>query len=61
MAEVWLGGRLAVAWELPAVDRAKRCALERDMRVLAGLLTPVPVPRREPSPRTVADLLLEYS
>lgn len=57
MGEVWLGGRLAVEWELPALERARQCERDRDTRVLAGLLTGEPVPRHDG--RTVDDVLLE--
>lgn len=61
MREVWLSTRLAVGWELPAVERARQCDRDRDLRVLAGLLTDEPVPHPEASPRPVMDLLLEFS
>jgi hypothetical protein len=60
MGDVLLNGREPVPWEVAALERARRCELERDSRVLAGLLTAGPVPHPE-APRPVTDLLLEFS
>ena len=57
---VWLNGRHALEWELPAVERAAECERERDARVLAGVLTAEVVPRPE-VPRPVTDLVWEFS
>jgi hypothetical protein len=42
--EVYLNGRRPADWELPALERARQHERERDMRVLAGVLTAEPVP-----------------
>ncbi len=59
-AAVWLGTRRPVAWELPALERARQCELEPDMRVLAGLLPgpEEPVPVR--GVRPVTDIVVEF-
>jgi hypothetical protein len=61
MGDVFLNGRRPVPWELPALQRARECELERDMRVLAGLLTGERVPHPEASPRPVTDLSLAHT
>jgi len=58
MGKVLLNGREPVEWELPALERARQCELERDTQVIAGLLTGVPVPVREGRP--VADVVWEF-
>ena len=59
MTAVWLNGRHALEWELPAVERAAECERERDARVLAGVLTAEPAPVHEGRP--VTDLMWEFS
>lgn len=39
MNEVYLNGRPAVDWEIPVIERARRCERTRDLELLAGLLT----------------------
>jgi hypothetical protein len=60
MGKLLLNGREPAAWELPAMERARQCELERDMAVLAGLL---PDPE-EPAPvhegRPVTDIVWEF-
>ena len=52
-----LNGRPALDWELAAIAHGRECELERDMRVVAGLLAEYP---RDPAPvpRPVTDLPL---
>lgn len=42
MAEVLMNGREPVSWELPALERGRRQELERDSRIVAGLLAKNP-------------------
>jgi hypothetical protein len=61
MGKVLLNGREPVAWELPALERARQCELERDTQVLAGLL---PGPEDAPpahASRPVTDIVWEFS
>ena len=55
MAEVLVNGREPLPWEMPALERGRRCELERDSRVVAGLVTEE---RDDPPPGTVKNLLL---
>ncbi len=55
MAEVLVNGREPLDWELPALERGRRCELERDSRVVAGLVAP---DREDPPPGGVKNLLL---
>jgi len=54
MAEVLVNGREPLDWELPALERGRRCELERDSRVVAGLVAS----DREPPPPGTVNLLL---
>ena len=36
---VYLNGRPALDWEIPALEHARKCELARDLEQLAGLLT----------------------
>lgn len=45
--QVLVNGRPAVAWELPAIERAAARDLKRDEGQLAGVLTAEPVPTYE--------------
>jgi hypothetical protein len=38
MAEVLMNGREPLDWELPSLERCRRQELERDSRIVAGLL-----------------------
>lgn len=52
-----LNGRPAEGWEAAAVARGRRCELERDRRLLDGLIAEYP---REPDPvRRTTDLTLD--
>jgi hypothetical protein len=55
VGDTLLNGRPAEDWELAAIGHGRRCDLERDLRLLEGLLAEYP---REPSPapRPVQDL-----
>ena len=55
MGEVLLNGRRPLDWELAALEHGRRCERDRDLELLAGLLTgeDQPEPRR---PRLVADI-----
>jgi len=55
MGDMLLNGREAADWELAAIAHGRRCDLERDLTLLAGLLAEYP---REESPATrpVSDL-----
>ena len=54
MADELLNGRKATDWELAAIARGRRCELERDAEVVAGLIAEYP--RSEsPVPRPVTD------
>jgi hypothetical protein len=59
MGKVLLNGREPVEWELAAMERARQCELERDMQVLAGLLTGEPP--KPAAPRPVTDIVWEFS
>ena len=52
MGTVLLNGREPLEWGLAALERARQCELERDTRVLAGLLTAAPPPVHEGRPVT---------
>lgn len=54
MTGVYLNGRRAVDWEIPAIAHARECEQARDLAVLAGVLTEAP-PRPAPG-RMVADI-----
>lgn len=57
MSISWLNGRRAMSWEIPAVERGRRDARERDLGVLGGLLAEYPaVPRAEEPRRRVVDV-----
>lgn len=62
--EVWLGRRLAVDFELPAIERARQREHDQARQLLAGLITDEPVPHPEPygpGRRPISDLLLELT
>ena len=42
MADELLNGRKATDWELAAIARGRRCELERDAEVVAGLIAEYP-------------------
>lgn len=44
MGEVFLNGRRAVEHEVAAVEHGRRCDRDRDLQLLAGVLTGEPVP-----------------
>lgn len=59
MNEVYLNGRPALDREIPAIDHARRCERDRELDLLAGLLTEYRRPDPEPARRpvtTVANL-----
>lgn len=73
-AAIYLNGRPAVDWEVPIIERARRCERSRDLELLAGVLTgddderrPVGVPLARQAPelkarkrtRTITDLSLD--
>ena len=58
MSDDLLNGRPATDWELAAVDHARQCERERDLRQLAGLLAEYP---REPGPRHVTDIEVDFA
>ena len=47
MNEVYLNGRPAVDWEIPIIERARRCERTRELELLAGVLTEG-MPERRP-------------
>jgi len=54
MADELLNGRKATDWELDAIGHGRKCELDRDKRVVAGLIAEYP--RSEaPVPRPVTD------
>ena len=54
MPDELLNGRQATDWELAALERGRKCELDRDKRVVAGLRAEYP--RAEaPVPRPVTD------
>jgi len=57
MADELLNGRKATDYELDALERGRKCDLERDAEVVAGLIAEYP---REPDPvpRPVTDVPL---
>jgi hypothetical protein len=59
MGKVLLNGREPAARELPAMERARQCELERDMQALAGVLTGEPP--KPAAPRPVTDIVWEFS
>ena len=54
MGDVYLNGRKATDYEVAAIERGRRCEHERDLALLAGLLTGEPPPLH--AGRAVADL-----
>jgi hypothetical protein len=54
MADTLLNGRPAADSELAAIERGRRCERERDLKLLAGVLTGPRPP--EPASRPVIDL-----
>jgi hypothetical protein len=54
MAEVLLNGREPLDWELPSLERGRRQELERDSRIVAGLLARNP---EDPPPGRRTELL----
>jgi hypothetical protein len=54
MAEVLLNGREPLDWELPSLERGRRQELERDSRIVAGLLAEE---REDPPPGRRTELL----
>ena len=42
MADELLNGRKATDWELDALERGRKCELDRDKRVVAGLIAAYP-------------------
>jgi len=55
VADLLMNGREPLPWEMPALERGRRCELERDSRVVAGL---VAEDRDDPPPGGVKNLLL---
>ena len=55
MAELLVNGREPLPWEMPALERGRRQQLERDSRVVAGL---VAEDRDDPPPGGVRNLML---
>ncbi|HXJ25626.1 MAG TPA: hypothetical protein VNH17_07995 [Streptosporangiaceae bacterium] len=60
MADELLNGRAATDFEVAAITRGRECELERDRRVVAGLLAEYP---REPGPvpRHVTDIEVDFA
>jgi hypothetical protein len=56
---MWVNGRHPVDFEVPAVERGRKCDRERDQELLAGVLTGDPP--RPGKPRPVTDLVLEFA
>jgi len=54
MADELLNGRKATDYELDALERGRKCELERDAEVVAGLLAEYPR-EQVPVPRPVTD------
>ena len=59
MGKVLLNGREPLDWELAALERARQRDLERDTRVLQGVLTGEPAPVHEGRP--VTDIAAGFS
>jgi hypothetical protein len=59
MGDVLLNGRKPLDWEVPAVERGRKCDRERDQVLLAGVLTGDP-PRPD-QPRPLTDVVLDFS
>jgi hypothetical protein len=57
MNGTWINGRLATEAEATAVGHGYRCAHERDLRLLAGLLSEVPRRPEALAGRPVTDIL----
>ena len=57
MADELLNGRKATDFELAAIARGRKCELERDAEVVAGLIAEYPR-EQEPRPRPVTDVPL---
>jgi hypothetical protein len=55
MGDILLNGRAATDYELAAIGHARRCEFERDLKLLAGVLTNPRPP--EPASRPVSDVL----
>jgi len=55
MAEVLMNGREPLDWELPILERGRRQELERDSRIVAGL---VAEERQDPPPGRPTTTLL---
>jgi hypothetical protein len=58
MGDVLLNGRVALDWELPAVEHGRQCDRERDLAVLGGLLSEYPR-QQVPVSRPVTDVFGE--
>lgn len=54
MADVLMNGREPVSWEMAALERGRRQELERDTRLLAGVLAEE---REDPPPGRRTELL----
>lgn len=59
MAAVLLNGRVPLDRELAAIEHGRQCERDRDLELLAGVLTGVPEPRYEGRP--VTDIVWEFS
>jgi hypothetical protein len=68
--DVYLNGRLAADFEIPAIEHARKCERDRNLEQLAGLIAGVrlepqgvPLPRQAPElkarKRTITDLSLD--
>ncbi len=55
MADLLVNGREPLDWELPALERGRRCELERGCDLLRGVLAE---DREPPPPGAVKNLLL---
>ena len=58
MAAELLNGRVPLDYELAAIEHGRRCDRERDLELLAGVLTADPVPVHEGRP--VTDIVWEF-
>lgn len=59
MGEQLLNGRAATEAELAAIDRGRQCDRDRDLELLAGVLTGDPP--KPGHPRPVTDIVWEFS
>ena len=59
MTNLLLNGRVPLERELAATEHGRQCELERDLRLLAGVLTQDVTP--PPEGRPVTDITREFS